>query len=157
MRSLGSYLLLFFMVIFWIFRIVVSFTSSLGIEIGFTVMDMNVEILLLFVTLISIGLVAKRMLGGAVLYLITYGAYFGYDLFNSVMKIAQGNMAISDYSNAMSSFIAVAIAFGVFFSLLIDKNRTNHPVDKKTDWFYKNDEYDRKLDERADQNEYKNY
>jgi len=28
-------------------------------------------------------------------------------------------------------------------------------VDKQTDWFYKNKEYDRKLDERADKNQYR--
>ena len=145
------------MVLFWIFRIVISLTTSLGIDLGFTVMNMNVEILLLFVTLISIGLVAKRTLGGAILYLITYGAYFGYDLFNSIMLIVNGETMGLNYSNAMASFVGVAIALGVFFSLLIDKNRTNHPVDKKTDWFYKNEQYDRKMDERADQNEYRNY
>ena len=39
--------------------------------------------------------------------------------------------------------------------MLMDKNRTNHPVDKKTDWFYKNEEFDRKLDDRADKNNYR--
>ena len=36
-----------------------------------------------------------------------------------------------------------------------DKNRKAHPKDKKTDWFYKNEQYDRKLDERADKNNYR--
>jgi len=43
----------------------------------------------------------------------------------------------------------------VLFDLLFDKNRKEHPVDKKTDWFYKNENFDRKLDERADKNHYK--
>ena len=30
-----------------------------------------------------------------------------------------------------------------------------NPKDKKTDWFYKNEQFDRKFDERADRNEYK--
>ena len=39
--------------------------------------------------------------------------------------------------------------------VLLDKNRKAHPVDKKTDWFYKNEKFDRQFDERADRNEYK--
>ena len=37
----------------------------------------------------------------------------------------------------------------------LDKNRKNNPKDKKTDWFYKNEEFDRKLDDRADKNNYR--
>lgn len=41
------------------------------------------------------------------------------------------------------------------FDLILDKNRKAHPVDKKTDWFYKNKDFDRQYDERADKNQYK--
>lgn len=156
MRSMSSYLSLFFMVLFWIFRIVVSFTVTMGIDMGFTTLNINIEIILLFITLLSIGLVAKRKLLGAIIYAISYGAYFGVDLYKTVMSIINGG-GITDATNALTSFIAIAIALMVLFNMLIDKNRTAHPVDKKTDWFYKNEEFDRKMDERADQNQYKNY
>jgi len=42
-----------------------------------------------------------------------------------------------------------------FFDVLLDKNRKAHPVDKQTDWFYKNEQYDRKMDDRADKNQYR--
>ncbi|MBO5479458.1 MAG: hypothetical protein J6A04_07260 [Clostridia bacterium] len=157
MRSMASYLLLIFMVMFWIFRLVVAFTASIGVDIGFVPMNMNMEIILLFVTMVGIAFVGKRMLIGAIIYLVSYGLYFGVDLYNIVMGIIGGTTTITDYSNALASFIGVVLPLAVFFNLLIDKNRTNHPVDKKTDWFYKNDEYDRKIDERADQNQYRNY
>lgn len=157
MRSMGSYLLLFFMILFWIFRVVVAFTASIGVDIGFVPMNMNMEIILLFVTMVGIAFVGKRMLIGAIIYLVAYGLYFGVDLYNIIMGIMGETLAVSDYSNALASFIGVVLPIAVFFNLLIDKNRTNHPVDKKTDWFYKNEEYDRKMDERADQNEYRNY
>ena len=35
-----------------------------------------------------------------------------------------------------------------------DKNKKTNPKDKKTDWFYKNEQFDRKLDERADKNNF---
>lgn len=157
MKSLSSYLLLMFMVMFWIFRIIVAFTTSMGLEFGFTPMNMNVEIILLFITFICILLVGKTKLIGGVIYLIAYGAYFGVDLYNIVLTLLNGEPNIADYSRAMSSFIGVVIPVAVVFVLLFEKNKTAHPVDKKTDWFYKNDEFNRKLDERSDQNQYRNY
>ena len=85
MRSLASYLLLFFMIMFWLFRIVVTFTATLGIEFGFTPININFEMVLLFVTLLSILLVAKRKLIGTILYLISYGMYFGVDIYNTAI------------------------------------------------------------------------
>ena len=120
-------------------------------------MNIDVEIVLLFITLVSIALVGKRKLIGAIIYLVSYGFYFGVDLYNIVIRILDGANTIIDYSNAMASFIGVVLPVSVFFNMLIDKNRTNHPVDRKTDWFYKNEEFDRKLDERADKNQYRNY
>lgn len=158
MRSLASYLLLIFMVMFWIFRLVVAFTTSMGIDIGFAPIDMNIEIVLLFVTILSALLVAKRKLLGAIIYLISYGAYFGVDLYTTVMNIVNGDIiTLTQYTRVMVSFIGMIIPIAVFFNMLIDKNRTAHPVDKKTDWFYKNKEFDRNIDSRADQNQYRNY
>ena len=154
MRSLASYLLLFFMIMFWLFRIVVTFTATLGIEFGFTPININFEMVLLFVTLLSILLVAKRKLIGTILYLISYGMYFGVDIYNTVIN---GGSNINDVTRVITSFIGIILPIAVFFNMLIDKNRTNHPVDKKTDWFYKGKEYDRNIDERADQNQYRNY
>lgn len=157
MRSMTSYLLVMLMVIFWIFRIVVAFTSSIGIEFGFTPINMNVEVVLLFVAFLCILLVGKRKLLGAIIYIIAYGMYFGLDLYNTVMQLTTTTLNVADYSRSFVSLIGVAIPCAVLFNLLLDKNRTAHPVDKKTDWFYKNEEFDRKLDERADQNQYRNY
>jgi len=158
MKSVSSYLLLFFMIMFWIFRIVVAFTTSMGMEIGFTPLDMNMEIILLFVTLLCVLLITKRKLLGAIIYVISYGMYFGVDVYNNIMKILDGAvLTLQEGSNLLMSFIGIVIPIAVLFDLLIDKNRKAHPVDKKTDWFYKNEQYDRKIDERADQNQYKNY
>ena len=47
----------------------------------------------------------------------------------------------------------------LYFLDLIKKDDTiifkNNPKDKKTDWFYDNEQFDRKLDERADKNNYR--
>lgn len=157
MRSLTSYLLAIFMVMFWIFRIVVAFTASIGINIGFNPINLNMEIVLLFVTIPCIVLVFKRNIIGSILYLIVYLSYFGIDLYGIVTGIMSGYTTLVDYTRALSSFIGVVLPIVVFFNLLIDKNRITYTEDKKTDWFYKNEEYDRKLDSRVDKNQYRNY
>lgn len=157
MKSMASYLLAIFMVMFWVFRIVVAFTDSMGIDIGFVPMNMNIEIILLFVCIPCVVLVIKRKLIGAIIYIIAYGAYFGVDLYNIVTGIMSGTTTLVDYTRAFASFVGIVLPIAVFFNLLIDKSRMAHPVDKKTDWFYNNEEFDRKLDSRADKNQYKNY
>ena len=53
------------------------------------------------------------------------------------------------------SLIGVALPLAVLIDLLLDKQRKANPKDKKTDWFYKNEKFDRELDERADKNNYR--
>ena len=40
---------------------------------------------LLFISLISIVLIAKRKMLGCVIYLLTYGVYFGIDVYNHLV------------------------------------------------------------------------
>lgn len=157
MKNLSTYLLVMFMAMFWVFRIIVAITYNLGIDFGGIVpLNMNLEIILLFVTLLSMLLVIKRKMVGALIYILSYGMYFGVDLYNNITLILGGEtLSVMTYLNMIISFIGMIIPIAVLFDLLADKNRKAHPVDKKTDWFYKNENYDRKLDERADKNNYR--
>ena len=140
---------------FWIFRIVIAFTATMGIEIGIVPINMTMELILLFVTILSIILVIKRKLVGGILYLLSYGAYFGVDLYNIIMNIINQSANVTDYASAFMSFLGVLLPVAVLLELLFDKNRKKHPKDKKTDWFYQNEQFDRKYDERADKNNYR--
>lgn len=53
--------------------------------------------------------------------------------------------------------IGILISFSNMISLLTNKNRANTSGKKikKTDWFYKNEQFDRQMDERADKNNYR--
>ena len=156
MKSVGSYLLVCFMAMFWVFRIIVAFTTTMGIDFPFQPINQTIEIILLFVTLVCIILVVKRKLVGAILYLVGYGLYFGTDLYNIFVAVANGvSLEITQYATILVPFIGIILPICVVFELLLDKNRKAHPVDKKTDWFYKNEQYDRKMDERADKNNYR--
>ncbi len=152
MKNLTTYLLVIFMVMFWIFRIIVAVCYNLGIDFIAQPMDLNFEVILLFLTFVSVILVIKRSMLGAIIYLIGNGLYFGTNIFNAI-NAQTGSML--NYMDILFSFIGIILPILVLFDILLDKNRKAHPVDKKTDWFYKNKEYDRQFDERADRNEYK--
>ena len=154
MKNLTSYLFAIFMVMFWVFRIIVAFCYNLGVDFIVKPMDFNFEIILLFLTFAAIILVIKRSMLGGLIYLVGYGLYFGTDLFNRITNIGQG-IDLTSYLNLVISFIGLALPLAVLFDMLLDKNRKDHPVDKKTDWFYKNKDFDRQYDERADKNNYR--
>ncbi|MCI9365858.1 MAG: hypothetical protein HFJ54_04620 [Clostridia bacterium] len=154
MKNLTTYLFVMFMIMFWVFRIIVAFCYNMGLEFITIPMDLNFEIILLFLTFVAMILVIKRSMLGGIIYLIGYGLYFGTSIFNTLTA----NGAVMDmmtYTDLLFSGIGILLPILVLFDLLLDKNRKAHPKDKKTDWFYKNKEYDRQLDERADKNQYR--
>ena len=154
MKKMSTYLLVMFMVMFWAFRIIVAFCYNLGIEFFTKPYDLSFEIVLLFLTLISIILVIKRKTLGASFYIIGYWLYFGTTIINLISKM-NGELALNNYVELIIAAIGIILPVLVLIDLLMDKNRKNDPTDKKTDWFFKNKEYDRQFDERADRNEYR--
>lgn len=157
MKNLSTYLVVMFMIMYWIFRIVLAVTNTIGIDMGITIPNYNMEIALLFITIVSIVLVIKRNIIGSLLYLLSYALYFGTPLFNGIMAVvsSDGSFDINSYTTLFVNALGIVIPLFVLFEMLIEKNRMAHPVDKKTDWFYKNEEYDRELDDRADKNNYR--
>lgn len=154
MKNLTTYLFVIFMAMFWIFRIIVAFCYNLGIDFVTKPIDLNFEIILLFLTFISMILVIKRSTLGGIIYLIGNGVYFGTSIFGILIDINEGKSGVN-YADLLFAFIGILLPLLVLFDLLLDKNRKDHPVDKKTDWFYKNEDFDRKLDDRVDKNQYK--
>lgn len=159
MKNFSTWILVMFMIMFWIFRVIVSFTAELGIDFGGIVpLNSQMEIILLFAVLLCVVLVIKRKMIGGLIYLLLHGMYFGVDLFNNVkmmISLEDGTLGMSFILNTFISFLGIVIAIAVLFDLLVDKNRKLNPKDKKTDWFYNNKDYDRKLDDRSDKNNYR--
>ena len=146
-----------FMILFWGFRIVVAINASLDTAFVATPLDFNMEIALLFVALLCIIMVVKRQIRGGLLYVFAYGLYFGVDLYNKLLPVIKDGtqLELSQVTSVFFSAIGMFLPLIVLLELLFDKNSKNHPTDKKTDWFYKNEQYDRQLDERADKNNYR--
>ena len=154
MKTFANWMIVMFMIMYWAFRVLVAYEAAIYADFVVAPINLTVEIILLFVTLICIVLVFKRKIIGGIIYFLSYLAYFGMDLFKSVLPMLQGGTASGNtYMTALTSFIAIILAFVVLIDLAVEKGR--EPTDKKTDWYYGNKEYDRKIDERADKNNYR--
>ena len=142
-------------VMFWILRIIAALTDTMAIDFMIKPIDMNMEIIMIFVAFVSFVLIAKRKFLGAIIYMIGYFGYFGIALVTNLRKMTTTGGSVNDYGTVMFSLVGVALPIFTFLDLLLDKNRQLHPTDKKTDWFYKDEKYDMKKDERADKNNYR--
>ena len=145
------------MIIFWILRIIITISAQMGNSfMGVTPMNETMEILILFATVICIGLVIKRNLVGSLLYIVVHAVYYGADVTNKLSILANNEqLTLSQNTELMFSIIGIILPLIVLIDLLLDKNRKLNPSDKKTDWFYQNEQFDRKLDDRADKNNYR--
>ena len=157
MKKFSTYLLVMFMVIFWILRVIITLMAQLGKDfIGVVPINQTFEVILLFLFLICAILAVKRKLIGALLYLGLHAVYFGGDITQKIGILSSGEtLTMGQAADLMFSIVGIIIPLAVLIDLLLDRGRKEHPVDKKTDWFYKNEKFDRELDERADKNNYR--
>ena len=156
MRTMSHYLIVMLMIILFVFRLVVVFTTTMGIEFPVTSISPNGEIILLFITLPCIALIAKSKPLGPIIMIIASCIYYGPDLLNKISIIFNNNIVpIETIFATVMSLISVVIPIFAFFVVMFPKDQEKHPVNKKTDFFYKNEAYDRKYDERADKNNYR--
>ena len=149
--ELLSYMVNMFAIMFWLFRVYVALMVSSGSEIPFTTPGIEMEIAVIFITLISIFMIFRRNLIFASIYLGTYFAFFTYGI-----ALMNGNISTNkQLLNAMVMIAGIIIALLNFLDVMFNKNRKGSTKDNKTDWFYATDKYDREYDERADRNQYK--
>ena len=157
MKKFSTYLLVMFMALFWILRIIITVMAQLGKDfMGIIPINETFEIILLFAFLLCAVLVVKRKLLGALLYLTLHAIYFGGDITEKIGILSVGEtLTMGQAADLMFSIVGIILPLAVLIDLLLDRGRKEHPVDKKTDWFYKNEQFDRKLDDRADKNNYR--
>ena len=149
--ELLSYMVNMFAIMFWLFRVYVALMISGGSEIPFTTPGIEMEIAVIFITLISIFMICRRNLIFASIYLGTYFAFFTYGI-----ALMNGNISTNtQLLNAMLMILGILIALLNFLDVMFNKNRKGSTKDNKTDWFYATDKYEREFDERADRNQYK--
>ena len=88
-----------------------------------------------------------------------YVSYFGTALFNTWCQVnPEQGLNVANNLDEMMAIIGVVIGVLTFLDVLLNKNRKGlGGASKSTDWYYKNDKYERQYDERADKNQYKKY
>ena len=155
MKNFSSWLIAMFAFMFWGFRLLGTVLNSIGIEFMFVPSNMTMEIALLFITFICICFMVKRKLLAAAIYLACHFIYYGPTFVQHFTQILDQTLPTEQYMSVLFELFALVLAIAALFDVLLDKNRKAHPTDKKTDWFYTNKDYDRKLDERADKNNYR--
>ena len=72
MQKFSTWMVLALDVMFWILRIIATYTNSMGIEFMIKPMDMNMEIAMIFVALICFVFIANRKFLGSIVYMIGY-------------------------------------------------------------------------------------
>lgn len=149
MVGMLSYLISFLGILFWGLRVVVVFCATMQMDFGIQPINLNLEILLLFISIPCFALVLKRNLGGAFVYFIAFTAYFGNDLYNCLTNNV-GNM-----QTILIDALGVILPLLSLIDIAVNRDRMGTSEDKKTVWFYGNKDFDRKLDERADTNNYR--
>ena len=160
MRSVFSWLISALAVMFWGFRIVVAMMATFEIDFIVTPIDFNTEIALLFVTLPCLVLIFKRNIIGAIIYFGIYGWYFGMELARIIESLITNGTAILPMNvvvQALVCIVAILISLSNLLDIIFSRFRKSENPSKKVDWFYKNEDYDRKLDERRDKNNYRIY
>ena len=158
MKSLASWLLMMFLGMFWVFRIVVTLSAQYGSDFGgFIVFNNTVEIVLLFLSLLCFVLIIKRIIWGAIIYLVGYGWYFGsYLLENFFPALSSADpMDIIVLQNSFVAILGLVLGLVALINIAYERTKLKHFSDNKTDWYFDNDKYDRKLDDRADKNQYR--
>ena len=154
MKKMSSWLLTIFIIMFWVFRIIVAFTYNMGIDFAIKPLDFNIEMILLFVNFFAILLIVGRKLLGGIIYVISNVYYFGSYVL-SFVSATSPEMDINAVINILVSGVALVLSIGISLDLALNQDRHEGKDDKNTHWFYKNEKYDRKLDERADKNQYR--
>lgn len=158
MKNVASWLLVFFMAMFWAFRIIVTLSAQFGGDFGgFIVFNNTIEIALLFITLVCFIFIIRRFIWGALLYLLInlyyYGGYIVTALIPAMMSEEGVDMII--LQNSMVGLLGIIIALCIVIDIAVQRMKTKHFSDNKTDWYFNNEKYDREMDERADRNQYR--
>lgn len=155
--TLVSYMLTIWGIILWIFRAIITAMYTSGVDFFIQPLNTGLEIAVIFATIPCMILVFKRNVIGAAGYMGIYVAYFGTAVYNTLNNIAsEEGLNIGSSIDLFISILCIIIPVLTFLDILLNKHRKSIiGGNKSTDWYYKNDEYDRKFDERADRNQYK--
>ena len=75
-------------------------------------------------------------------------------LYNIIVKTEE--IVVVDYLNIIVSIVGILLPLIIFIDVgMSQSSKKTSSKTKKTDWFFQNEQFDRKYDDRADRNQYK--
>ena len=140
---------------YWLFRVIVCVMSTNNEEFFTAPINLPLEIALLFFSLICFVMIFKRSTLGGALFFASYTIYFGTALFEAVQTFKDSGQITLSVTTYLVYALGIIIPFLNFLDCWLMKSRKLFSGSGNTDWYYKNSEYDRKMDERADRNQYR--
>ena len=149
-----SYLFSMFAVMFWLFRLVITFAPNINWNLPFISENPMIEIILLFVSVLGLIGIFKRKLFLTSIYLAGFFAYYGYEIYN-IFITASGNIEGLALQNLGIYILGLIIAFANFFDVLFNKERKGSTKNLNIDWYYDEGKYERDIDSRKDKNRYR--
>lgn len=151
--ELLSYMLSMLAVAFWFFRTLVALAPNIGLSMPVAPTNLEWEIIVLFLSLIGLVGIFRR---NVFLTTITLAAYIGF-FGTEGLKIIEANETLQGENllNIVIFAVGTIIALLNVLDVAFNNNRTGKKRDKKTDWYYDTEKYERELDERADKNRYR--
>ncbi len=158
MKTLASWLTLMFLGLFWLLRVSITLAAQFGSDFGgFEVFNPTVEILLLFLSLLCFVFIAKRVIWGPIIYVVGYGWYFGsYLISNFFPALTSGEQIdMIVLQNSVVAILGIVLGLISLLNIAYEKTKLKHFSDNKTDWYFDNEKYERKMDDRADKNQYR--
>lgn len=150
-----SYLISFSGIGYWLFRVIVCVMSTNNEEFFTAPINLPLEIALLFFSLICFVMIFKRSTLGGALFFASYTIYFGTALFEAIQTFKDSGQITLSVTTYLVYALGIIIPFLNFLDCWLMKSRKLFSGSGNTDWYYKNSEYDRKMDERADRNQYR--
>ena len=76
------------------------------------------------------------------------------DLYNILQNLEE--IVVVNYLNVAASIVGVFLPLIIFIDIGMSRSpKKTTSKTKNTDWYYQNEDYDRKYDERADKNNYR--
>lgn len=152
--ELISYLFSMFAVFFWLFRLIISFAPNINLTLPFVSANPTIEIILLFISLIGLIGIFKRKTFLTAIYLASFFAYYGYEIFN-LLSNSQDALTSLETQNMVIYSVGILIALTNFLDVLFNKERKGSTKNTNLDWYYNEGNFEREKDERSDQNKYR--
>ena len=158
MKTFANWMTVIFMIMYWGFRIFVTYMYTNEQSFPIQPINLTTEIVIIFLTFLCIVLVFKRQRVGGFIYFGINLMYYGFDIYLNATGLATGSESFSIMDSGMNMFGSVlGIIMGLVVLIDVLSYNMKTSIDRSTDWYYKNKELDKQKDSREDTNKYRRY